>query len=407
MKKRTNLFHHSLHLALGAAMLLLARVDAAAEPPESCTRFQLSPQPEWITAAAVLPDATSRVLVADASADSRRLIVYDATLRHFATLDQWSTVGYSPADADARFQPLSFEVADSGLVWLRLIDYYPLWLDPELHVLAEPRAVDHSRPSPLPPASVSFYSNTRLLGDDYLFGYGALIDNYTDAKPPFELGFVSARVSRADPEPTAPRLLLPHADNSYYLLGYSYAATNRTGAYAVAIGQGGVGLYQVFPGAESTPPLRLPEGLIPERFRTAPPLGNPERSRREAPTALSVFESSRVVAGLYGLEDRLYLLTRESTAGMTEWLLHELRPAGDPPVAASFRLPVSSPHLTIALGTEFSYFFERGHVEADGGQQIPNAVRIPTALLRDGADSPFLIDRPFVQCASAGGPTAL
>ena len=90
-----------------------------------------------------------------------------------------------------------------------------------------------------------------------------------------------------------------------------------------------------------------------------------------------------MAAGLFGQGKYLYLLARQpdklmDPSGKTPaWFLYKISPS-NPEHLGVVRLPTSAKYLSIVVGTDFWYLFERGSVRAWGDQDIKAVVKVPT-----------------------------
>jgi hypothetical protein len=137
--------------------------------------------------------------------------------------------------------------------------------------------------------------------------------------------------------------------------------------------EGGPHLERVFPGTRrlrSFPPGFAEVPVIPRRASN-PPL---ERARR--------FEAASMAAGLFGQDNRLYLLTRRPAGGATVWSLHRIDPIRDT-IEATIPLPTTAPHLVVVPGSrEWAFVEQEVNVVTNRGKRTRRILFIPSRELR-------------------------
>lgn len=125
-----------------------------------------------------------------------------------------------------------------------------------------------------------------------------------------------------------------------------------------------------------------------------PPLVPAMSGPGDMAAADALIRQSRMIAGLFGHGDFLYLLTREPGSGAeTRWLLHQIDPARDK-ILRQMQLPTAANGLVVAPGENLWAFIEKGAIAGSPPvQEIGSAVMIPAAVI-SGKDrgSPAMLD---------------
>lgn len=246
----------------------------------------------------------------------------------------------------------------------------------------------------------SLYSNWVTRGSTFI-GFGSvaraeLANSQYDASRGFELGFVKGRVSAALGQFQEVELLEATEDNDLYLLGFPYFAANDDGLFFVRMVGDRAALMRV---REGTTPALEELSAFPEDFRTVPKLGPNLGPSTTAPRFAQI-EKQTMIVGLFGQGKFLYLLAREPDAGQgQQWFLFQINPA-EPKPRGRVRLPTTANHLSVAVGPDYWYLFERGGVRGWGDQDIKTVVRVPTAWITVPTTSPLRPEASQVRCTS-------
>jgi hypothetical protein len=327
---------------------------AARAVPE-CRFEPLSIKSGWISSAAYVP-ALHRILLVDSSLN-RLLLV-------------------SPNGEAAKVEGVLAERAalpaliapTAGGFLLKLIGPTILSLDPALKLLAMSdlkRAAGSSTVS-------SVYQWTPV---------GSSVLAYGSVRSPsfvegYKLGLL--RFPAAAGVLSRPKLLLPFANSTFYMLGYQYLASIGSTGYFLAMDKQAT-LYKV-------PAGRSPVALlnaVPTRFRALPSLKTKMTGPVNGPALFRELEGATMPAGLYGGADGfLYLLTRQPgrPMGTTDWTIYRFD-AEDKRFVGHGRLRTSAKHLTAVPGPDAWYFFERGDVALTGRQTLGSMIVVPNARL--------------------------
>src|SRR5664280_1149815 len=137
--------------------------------------------------------------------------------------------------------------------------------------------------------------------------------------------------------------------------------------------EGGPHLERVFPGTRR---LRS----FPQGFADVPVI--PRRGSNPQLECARRFEAASMAAGLYGQDDRLYLLTRRPAGGATAWSLHRIDPGRDT-LEATIPLPTTAPHLTVVPGPrEWAFVEQEVNTVTNRGKRTRRILFIPARELR-------------------------
>ncbi|MEM9558465.1 MAG: hypothetical protein AAGC60_29705 [Acidobacteriota bacterium] len=118
-------------------------------------------------------------------------------------------------------------------------------------------------------------------------------------------------------------------------------------------------------------------------------------------------EKAALAAGLYNIEDRLFLLKKSIVSDATRWSLIDLDlETGS--IQGRYWLPSSANHLTLVVGDSYVTLVEKGPVQdiALGGpyMQIRSMTHIPTEWFSNHSDSPLAAfsDGAISSCTESG-----
>lgn len=102
-----------------------------------------------------------------------------------------------------------------------------------------------------------------------------------------------------------------------------------------------------------------------------------------APAFYAAAESAAFPVGLYGQEDRLYVLTREFVGGLVLWDLHQLDPVEDQIVGRT-RLPTNAAHVSLLPGEKYWVLEESSSFEDDMFRQPTRLLLLDSEAVRAG-----------------------
>lgn len=172
-------------------------------------------------------------------------------------------------------------------------------------------------------------------------------------------------------------------ESVFYRMIYQYVATLGERGFLLSMGERPA---IVLLGAE---PRRLDAFPADLRRRTElPPIEGPQ----SVPVLLAAVEAASLPVGLYGWQDRLYLLGRrpaESTG--TEWTLTVIDPERDR-IERTLRLPTGASHLVVVPGDTQWALVEKGPARALSDQEVRSALLLPASWL-SATDSPLIAER--------------
>jgi hypothetical protein len=233
----------------------------------------------------------------------------------------------------------------------------------------------------------SLYSNWVTRGETFL-GYGSVSKSYNLADSSlargFSLGFIKGHVS-ADRGFSDIELVETTDENSLYLFGLPYFASNDVGLYFVRMVGKRASIQYVREGAK-------PEEVsaFPEAFREVPQIKTPSRGVTTTAARFAEIEKQKMVAGLFGQGNLLYVLTRQParTGEGTDWWLFQIDPRESKPLGV-VRLPTKASHLSVVPGSAAWYLIERGSVRGWGDQDNKTVVEIPDKWITEPDASPL------------------
>lgn len=132
-----------------------------------------------------------------------------------------------------------------------------------------------------------------------------------------------------------------------------------------------------------------PTGIIlPEQLRERPEIPYFSGAASYADTMIGV-EKARMIAGLYGWSNSLYVLGREPGEEGTRWTLLQIDPeGGENAIRSTAVLPTHTNHLLAVPGPKQWAFIEKGPVESFDRQEVRSAFFVPATMiqnLRSGA----------------------
>ena len=376
---------------LSLPLILLAGLGTSpSQAADECLRHEFQHSPAWISTIAL-------------SNDGQRLLIADPKSKALWALDTGSKVRSpsiaaveAPAGAGEHFSPLTVTASDVGF----LVE------TSEGQTFALNQTASGSRPFHLTESSTgvpsglgSFHSGWISHGE-YVLGYGAVLGKGQDlasssplsVRRNYEVGFVLGKLDPAGWVKQV-RLLRPFEGdlNVFYRLGLSYFAGNDAGLFFVQIAARETSLWEVVLRAGEAPALKpidaVPDGYgAPGEFRPLPE-GDAEAQLDSVARIYGQLESKKMVAGLFGQGQMLYLLTREPAgAEGTRWSLFEIDPRNPGSPQRHLILPTTANHLNLVPGSTSWYVVEKGPVRAWGDQGIGSYLEIPTRWIVDPSE---------------------
>jgi len=252
----------------------------------------------------------------------------------------------------------------------------------------------------------TLYSNWVTWGEKFV-GFGSVTKaplNPAETQPDplrsYQLGFVRGRVSASTGQFLDIELLRPTEENDLYLLGFPYFAANDKGLFLLDMTSTEAAIARVDNGKRGNAALRPVTAAIPKEFLKIPRLKGADEGPGRTRVRFQDIEHQSMVVGLFGQGSLLYVLARRYTSSGTEWLLHQIDPDQQKPLAV-LELPTRANHLTVVADRSVWYFFERGEVRAWGDQDIKTVVQIPGKWIEDAAHSPLNVQKQGeVRCAT-------
>lgn len=217
-----------------------------------------------------------------------------------------------------------------------------------------------------------------------VLGYGSVTNPAWDAtihsqttlqlNRDFRLGILQAELDLDLGAVTRPRLLHTLEANDYYRLGYTYFAHTTDAMYYAVMNPGSApALYRLGLEAGSRP--EKIEG-VPKKFLGALP--SLETAGQTPQALFGRFQELSVVAGIYGFEGQLYVLTREPAAEGTKWLLHPIDSVSGKPVG-QIQLSTNAAHLSLLAASDGTWYIaERGEVRGWARQSFGKIIRCRT-----------------------------
>lgn len=170
-----------------------------------------------------------------------------------------------------------------------------------------------------------------------------------------------------------------------------------SGGPLVAVAAGGVYVlrFERDPRLQRVLPAPRDLSAFPRGF--PPPAAPPVSGPGDMAAADALVRQSRMISGVVGHGEFLYLLTREPASGSgTRWLLHQIDPVRDK-LLRQMQLPTTSNGLIVVPGEKLWAFIEKGPVTGSPpAQEIGSVVLIPASVI-SGEDrgSP-----PVLQCST-------
>ncbi len=337
------------------AGFLLASSSAVAGSP--CYRIELKERPSWISGAVWRDDRQSLVLV-DPLQD--KLLAY-------SSLGEPQTLPDFQAKKGEKFFPTAVSPVNGSGYLLELANGSLLRLDKEFHPTGQPLLLQQKDANGYRVGSM----NQWKVAGESLVAYGVLGKTPTEAVR----GFFRVPLSGSG----GPEMLLPLADDSFYLTGNSYITTIGSTAYFVAMDKHPA-IYKVSPGAR---PKKL--AAFPEELSIRPDFKTPLTGPKNAPQHYAELESFTVASGLYAQGGMLYLLGRKGD----DWFLYTIDPDKDRLVSEQgVKLPTSAHHLNVVPTRSSWYFIERGTVEERQHQKIESMLVVDSSALASSAPLP-------------------
>jgi hypothetical protein len=166
-----------------------------------------------------------------------------------------------------------------------------------------------------------------------------------------------------------------------YRVGIPALASAGGAGYFLALEQEAIGLYRVQARGEPQRLTAFP-GIEPElRGELAR-----DQGMKQTPDLFQLLERTGLPAGLYGVNDDLFLLRRAPKEKSPGWALSQLDPRTGR-MLRTVNLPTLAPHLTAAPGGRTWAFFEKGSVPAIGRQATPSMLLVPTAWIQGSVTS--------------------
>jgi hypothetical protein len=365
---------HSLKLlgiALGiASQSLLPLAAAGADLP--CERSKVNVALNWISSLEY--DALAhQILIADPGDPKRRqLIAYDPI------------AGKSEPLQFNDSSPSSLTKVQGGFL-LKEGDVFT-FLDEKRQFLgkANLRATKSGSSTGLD----SLYSNWVTRNSRFV-GFGSAKGLSADPDQPFQLGFVTGRITANSDQPRDVRLLekmpepktLGARENAdLYLLGFPYFAANDLGLFYLRMLGTTASIVRLVEQGNGTV-FPAPLSVFPKDFVKIPELPKLHEMKSPAAERFGEIEKSKLAVGLFGQDKYLYVLTRENPTGAsTRWMLHQID-SEKSVLRGAMILPTNASFLSIAVTPDNWYIFERGNVLGFGKQDIKTLVRIPSARI--------------------------
>jgi hypothetical protein len=217
--------------------------------------------------------------------------------------------------------------------------------------------------------------------DSTFIGFGALdqanLAASYDPSRGFELGFLRGKINAASGQFSDIELLDPTEDNDWYLIGFPYFAATSDGLFYIRMTGHAASLVRVKTAGHGKDALQLLSLPIPGRFLEVPHLKTRNTGPSSTEARFKEIEQSRMISGLFGQGNMLYVLAREpNSTGGTQWLLFQVDPDKGK-LLGEVRLPTTSPHLVVVPGLDYWYLIERGTVRGWGLQVNDTVVRVP------------------------------
>lgn len=131
----------------------------------------------------------------------------------------------------------------------------------------------------------------------------------------------------------------------------------------------------------------------------------PDFSGLRIPEAYSLFEKSTLIAGLYGWQNSLYVLTKcptpEEGPEETRWFLTRLDPSSGLSLY-TLSLPVTAPHVILVPGDDAWVIVEKERFEAganprEGKQEASSMLLVPSEEIAT-VESPLVVDDTLPLC---------
>jgi len=334
-------------------LLVPVLMPGASAGAECMKRSLQGTQPRWISSAAFIA-SLNKIALVDPLRNELLLVNPQGQSRDYKGAD----LGV-PA---AAMTPAIVNSSKEGLE-LSMVDQQLHWYDSNLKPLRSQNLTKSSASSR--GKIMGTYSS--ILAGDHFFSVGAV---RWDGK--LHLGFF--RVPVADPSSFEFLAEIPAPD--YYVLGHQYIASLGGTDYALLMSkhpmilefprQGRMRSFEIFPGSDTKFDI---EALKSEAAGNS----SDQAMYRE-------IEGLSLPAGLYGGKDGfLYLLTREPENGATAWQLFQIDPAQRKIIGEPMRLPTSTNHLSVVVGSASWYFIEKGPVLSSGSQEIKSMLEIKSS----------------------------
>jgi hypothetical protein len=245
----------------------------------------------------------------------------------------------------------------------------------------------------------TLYSNWITKGSTFV-GFGSKVTGIPqkNAKRFFELGFLRGEVSATSGEFRNVELLEATEETDLYLYGFPYFAANDDGIFFVKMTSPRAAIVRVGDVSSGKSFYELP--AFPEDFRKIPDLDVLSvKAESSAEERFAAIEKSRIAVGLFGQGKLLYLLARQpdQSGDGTEWRLYQIDP-NKSETTGFVRLPTHASHLSVVVGRDFWYVFERGPVGPRGEQDIDKVLMVPTRWITSPATSPLNISAGGAKC---------
>ena len=227
----------------------------------------------------------------------------------------------------------------------------------------------------------SIYSGWTSDGE-YFLGFGSIRGvrgqieslNPRDVRRNFSLGFIFGEVSLDPLKLHSTHLLKPVEENSYYLLGSQYFASNLDGFFVADMTEDGKGSIWMVPKEATRQPhlvkiLDAPLGY--GNIASLKPTGSGDKTN----AVFNNLEHFIGVAGIVASEHTLHVVSREPgiLADQVRWKIHTVDTSSeDLSYSEEYQIPSTAPHILLTADSSHIYVLEKMKVESWGNQSIPS-----------------------------------
>ena len=321
-----------------------------------CSRRPLQgAQPRWISSAAFIT-SLNKIALVDPLRNELLLVDRQGKSQDYKGDDLGvPTAAMTPAIVNS--SPEGFEIS--------MVDQQLHWYDSKLKPVKSQNLTKVSASSR---GKIMGTYSSILAGDDF-FSVGAV---KLDGK--LHLGFF--RVPVTDPSKFEFLADIPAPD--YYVLGHQYIASLKETDYALLMSkhpvilefprQGRMRSFEIFPRTDTKYDIDT--------------LKSEAAGNSSDEVMYKEIEGLSLPVGLYGGKDGfLYLLTREPENGATTWRLFQIDPAQRKILGEPMRLPTTTNHLSVVVGSASWYFLEKGPVLSSGSQEIKSMFEISNSAI--------------------------